>query len=401
MNYIITGAGFNNKGAESMFYAVAAEIKSKDENAQITFISLSEFDKKKEKLLNNIKLLKEDSKQRKHLASPYYHIADKITNIFKKNENLEIWYQEFKKADIIIDISGFALTSKWGKKANQRIINNIKLAKIFNKKIVLMPQSFGPFDYKKEDKITKKDITKWLNKADLIFCREKDGYNQLKDLGIKNIILSYYLVLQNKNSYENIILDNKEKNININIKENSILILPSTRILERTDEKAYFNLYKREIQSLLDKNFNIYLSYYAKSDLQVCKKLKDMFNDNIKVTLISDDLNCIQFQKILPKFKFLITSRYHSIVHSYKQFIPCIVIGWAIKYKELMHNLNQDKYLFDCKNEISNEEFENKVNELIKNLENEREIIKNKMNDILETSCFDTLWKYIEDWRTT
>ena len=45
MRYLITGAGFANKGAESMLYTLITEIKNRDENSKITVLCLHGFEK--------------------------------------------------------------------------------------------------------------------------------------------------------------------------------------------------------------------------------------------------------------------------------------------------------------------------------------------------------------------
>lgn len=390
--YIITGAGFGNKGAESMLYTLITELRTKEYNSEIVVIcqhgyeniNLSDFD--------NIKFLKEDMKPRKDILNPIKLFIDKITN----NHTVLEWYNEFFKSDCIIDISGYCLSSQWTKSANRRFLSTIKLANKFKKKIILMPQSFGPFDYTKKHKITTKDVKKWLSKVNLICAREKDGYNKLKELGLNNVVLSSDMVLQNTLPYQ-YIYKKEIENPNIDIKTDSVLVIPSQRVLERSDENEFLEFYKVVIKNLLANQYNVYISYYDSCDYDVCKKIKALFPDNENIQFIEQDMNCIEYSYILPKFKFLITSRFHSAVHAYKHYIPCMVIGWAVKYKELTAGLEQSDYLFDCRNNINIELFLNKLKQLTSNIDTEKERIKQNVITIQNDNCFDKMWRVISN----
>ena len=231
--YIITGGGWNNKGAESMLYTVISDIRSREPNSDITVLLFGDSDKNVDKsLLDNIKIFKTDLETIYKLLdkSKFKLFKYKIKNKFP--EDIKELYKEITSCDAVLDVSGFAISSKWGRWENEILVSLIKLANKFGKKIILLPQSFGPFDYTKAHGITKEDIRKWLKKADLIFCREKDGYNQLKEMGLKNIVFSYDMVLQNSKPYKGIFIKDIEAP-NINIEEKSVLIFPSIRIFER------------------------------------------------------------------------------------------------------------------------------------------------------------------------
>ena len=140
----------------------------------------------------------------------------------------------------------------------------------------------------------------------------------------------------------------------------------------------------------------VYISYYDLSDIKICHTIKSMFNSD-NVVLLEDYFNCIEFSAILPNFDFIISSRFHSIVHAYKQLIPCLVIGWAVKYAELTDNLGQKAYMFDARTELDNQSILLKLDELIENLNTEKNTIKSRLEIIQQNSCFNRLWEYLEN----
>jgi len=384
-NYLITGGGFNNKGAESMLYTLLTELRNKDANSKI-YVLISggivpEYDN-----FTNIEFIKYSIKDIKKLLHPF--------SFLMKNNNQLL--TAFKESDVIFDISGYILSSQWGKDAT-RILHIINLAKKYKKKIVLLPQSFGPFDFSKKLKLGHNKLKKVLSYASLIFARENDGFNLLKALGLNNIELSPDIVIQSSKPYSGFFA-HKSDNVNdnfissIDIKPKSVLIFPNIRVIERSNKENIFELYKKTVNLLTENDYNIYISFYDLADEKICKELLGLFTKFTNVHFLDGQLNCIQFSELLPKFNFIISSRFHSIVHSYKNFIPVLAIGWAVKYAELLQSVQQDKFIYDGRKDINIEKFLEDVKYLINNFKQESEKIKINVEKIQQNNCFDKVW---------
>ncbi len=96
----------------------------------------------------------------------------------------------------VLDISGYGLASNWSYSANMNYVNLISAATRRNAKVYLMPQSFGPFDYKNENKCFDDLLRKWLPKCEMIFAREKEGEEALKQkYSLNNVVRSTDMVL--------------------------------------------------------------------------------------------------------------------------------------------------------------------------------------------------------------
>lgn len=116
--YVITGAGFGNKGAESMLYTVITELRRKDPDADITVLCLHGFDRVKEEDFDNITIFQENGKCRKILLSPFrfflYRLKNMFYPIFRYKKNKYPLLYKCKNCDVILDISGYAISSQWG-----------------------------------------------------------------------------------------------------------------------------------------------------------------------------------------------------------------------------------------------------------------------------------------------
>ena len=107
--------------------------------------------------------------------------------------------------------------------------------------------------------------------------------------------------------------------------------------------------------------------------------------------LIPDDLNAIELENVIKQFDFVIASRYHSVVHSYKNGVPALVIGWATKYFELLEDFDQLDYHFDVRDGININEIDDKLDKMILKYKYERDKILNKMDVVTKENIFDIL----------
>lgn len=51
--------------------------------------------------------------------------------------------------DVLIDFSGYSMTSKFGISSINRVLRMIRTAKKHGMKVIMLPQSFGPFEFPK------------------------------------------------------------------------------------------------------------------------------------------------------------------------------------------------------------------------------------------------------------
>ena len=136
------------------------------------------------------------------------------------------------------------------------------------------------------------------------------------------------------------------------------------------------------INILINENKTVYIFRHSYEDLDICFNIKNFFHNSTHVILITDNLNCIELENLIKQFDFIIASRYHSIIHAYKNEIPAFVIGWADKYKELLENFDQLPYLLDIREEINTDKSEKVLRYLIKNFKDDKKKIALKMTKI-------------------
>lgn len=400
-NVLIVGANFKNKGAQSMLFITVDELKKRIPDCEIYFGGT-------DVLGENIYSFKElyYSRWAKHLVLSRYKILEVIKCIlidcikFTVGKRDNLWRfmevsQKIEKIDCIIDISGFNLGEKWKKQIQESYLDNIRIAKKYNIPMFVMPQSFGGFNYSPKLNYILDEIRELLCYPEIIFARESQGYEALvNNFGLSNVKQSTDLVLQN-NGVDLSHIYKKWDAINTpDISPDSIGVIPNMQCFNHGDKEKNMELYDMIINHLLDVGKKIYIFRHSKEDLPICRAIAKLFIHK-NVILLENDFSCFEYDQFVRKFDFIICSRYHGIVHAYRNYIPCILLGWEIKYIELAKKVGQGAYAFDItKSTDETSLILNAVDNLSANLESEKKTIKKNVIEIQKENCFS----YITEW---
>ena len=390
---IVAGGGFSNKGAEAMLFVCMDEIKKRWPNHEIVLLSQNEYAKKEE--IESKYYLKVKS------AFPLEGAFYKENGISKVFAKLKGWNKDKQKqiddfwnsVDLVLDISGYALGSNWNYDFSIVYLLPFAYAKVYRIPIYAMPQSYGPFNYKgKKGLFIEYLIRKYLTKASILFAREEKGKRCLEKIGARNVRLASDIVLCNKSIDPHNIYtscdDNTEKQI---IEAKSVAIIPNVQNNKHTEYQKLLDLYRNIVNELIKSGFHVYVVRHDRSDATVCRNIADMFKTEKQVTLIDKDLDCLGMSELLSKFEFAIASRFHSIVHAYKVGTPCLAIGWAEKYYNLLAMFEQSNYMIDARENVENESVIQKLLDMTQKYAIEEKIIQSKLKDVQKENVFESI----------
>lgn len=292
------------------------------------------------------------------------------------------------EADAILDASGYTLGSGWPKGGGEMLLQTIRLAKRYNKKIILMPQSFGPFDWDDggDNEAFLKRVKKELSYATKIYPREKEGYACLDSLGLNNIELSSDMVIREKlfptaqeiyASYKNEELDYPA--------EGSVGFIINENVFRIGDSDAVFDLYAKALDRLIDKGEKVCILNTSTADDHLVERVLKKTKNRDKVSMITKEYASPELIKIIGKFKYIVASRYHSVVFAYRSSVPVIILGWANKYIDLAEHFQQEEYVFDIRNPGVDQIFE-KIDMMGENYEQESRRISDRLEGLQATS---------------
>ena len=155
MNVLITGASFNNKGAQAMLYTVVNEFRNHDTNTEFYYLPVDYykpgcFDHCEDFRFHFVI----DDKSGRDFPAKFgplnYAVrwanTQKILRNAQQHGEVLALSRLWDKLDVLVDVSGYSLTSKFGISSVNRVLRMIRTAKAHGVKTILLPQSYGPFD---------------------------------------------------------------------------------------------------------------------------------------------------------------------------------------------------------------------------------------------------------------
>ncbi len=306
------------------------------------------------------------------------------------------------ESDYILDISeGDSFSDIYGYK---RFILNIigkKIAIISKKKLVIMPQTIGPFNNKLVHKIAQ-DI---LCKCKYIFTRDMISFNLAKIMNENsyNIMWSPDMAFYMKPKEVEELQINKDKYELIGLNISALLYNGGYNKKNMFGFKVEYDILIDEIIKEIASNkknkilliphviSNIDIENDLEVSIKVYERYKDILGDRIEVINIPYDADEIKY--IISKCDLFIGSRMHACIAAVSTNIPTMPIAYSRKFIGIWELLNMNKYVADPREQdlrsivsIFNMLYEDKV-EIVKQLQDKNNIYKNLIGELYEKMC--------------
>lgn len=327
MNFTICGVNSNNKGAELMLYSVKQQIQNWDRNNTIsTDIRLGNFQQRKQVGINYLPT----RKSRRFVANLIPKIVRQKYGITLESE-----------IDAILDASGFAYSDQWGPEKTEQMADASSRWKRQGKKIIFLPQAFGPFTSER----IKDAFSRLINNVDLIFARDEISYECMTKLPI---------------SMEHIKIAPDFTNLVQGVKPSYIedligrpCIIPNIRMIDKTSSElsqSYSAFLTSSIEYLLDKGLEPFILVHQLTDFELCTQLQAQISRTVPIIKEDDPLH---IKGILGECYLVISSRFHGLISALSQGVPCLGTGWSHKYKMLFKSYNCSNLLINLENNLN------------------------------------------------
>jgi colanic acid/amylovoran biosynthesis protein len=133
-----------------------------------------------------------------------------------------------------------------------------------------------------------------------------------------------------------------------NLDKGAVIIVLNKHIFDRMTGFDVISSYLEIIAALISMGKKVYILRHSDEDAKLNEELFNHLPAKQKqiVELLNEDYYSYELEELISKADYVIGSRYHSIVHAYKQGTPAVVIGWAIKYRELAKIFRQTAFFF-------------------------------------------------------
>ena len=323
MIFEVRGVNFTNKGAELMLLAVKQQISEWGESHVLA------ADLKTGSYSQRVGL------GLHHLAWADYWRAPRLGGAIARASGMmpRALRKLFKvvipsEVNVILDASGFAYGDQWGTEFISRFTRQVKLWKQQGKKVILLPQAFGPFDISQN----RENMLRVLECADLIFARDRLSYDYLIGLGEKSTHIQVYPDFTN-------LLHGRLPEYMGPVGANPCIV-PNSRMLDKTDEKiggGYIPLLEKSIEHLIGLGHRPSILVHELNDDAIAVDLQERFGDKAMLIRERDPL---VLKGILGNSLIVIGSRYHALVSALAQHVPTLGTGWSHKYQALFEDYN-------------------------------------------------------------
>lgn len=328
---ILIGAGLRNRGAEAMALTFIHEVNQRLDNTHITIASYP----KEELLPWGTHTSKIGSKAFTYDLVHNPSNFDKLLGLIGLSKSP--FWKAWRRADFIIDLSGFAMSDKRTPGRRLAYAYEIVAGWLYRKPVILFTQAFGPID---------KPLTKLLAKSTLplarmVCVRDEQSIDTLKRC---NLVDRIKLLQRAPDSALLLPVETSPRAKNAT----GYGIVPNIRLYEMLAEvgKAddYIELLCKVATHAKDTYhsepvFIIHEEYSdRKDDLWIAHECQRKLSEQFQFEIIAS-CSALELREKTASLEFIFASRYHAVVGAAALSVPFFALGWAHKYEMLAADL--------------------------------------------------------------
>lgn len=344
----IRRAGFVNKGAELMLLAILDRVRAAFPEAIYTMAPTHNGSSQPFRKVVDLGLYPKCWLYYKGVQ--WGHLANIAPRKLREMYGLIL----DRDVDIIIDAAGFCYSDQWGEESTLELAQSAARWRKQGSKSILMPQAFGPFTTRR----IRKAIARAVDNIDLVMPREKTSYELLTEVtgerpnirqcpDFTNLIEGAIPEYFSSDKYR-------------------VCLIPNFRMVDKTDQQLSREYLPFMIRCALRFRWMGLKPFILVHEGDDDRRLAESISNGAGgVPVIVED-NPLRIKGIIGASFATVSSRYHGIVSSLSQGVPCLGTGWSHKYKELFNDYGFPEGL------VSVDESESVLSDKIDRLVNEQ-----------------------------
>jgi len=300
----IHGTGIHNRGAELMAIAIAERLRSV--YPQVHIVVPPAFGWPDDRKRYGFLTTWEATTKREGLRTIASLISSRVINP--------------KRVDVVLDASGFAFSDQWGDFFARSLVQKMNKPQRESQLLVLLPQALGPF----EDQGVRTWAERLFQRATLVLARDTKSYMYAQPIAQPGKLIQ---------SPDFTIAVKPMAKHGIVFPQHFAALVPNMRMLDKSDNpEAYLTFLRTCVRLLSEKGITpAFVIHDAKEDREVI----GLLGEEYKGLPVFQDPDPRVLKWILGKAEFVIGSRFHALVSTLSQGVPCIGAGWSHKYPEL------------------------------------------------------------------
>lgn len=237
------------------------------------------------------------------------------------------------RATSLLDCSGFGYGDAWTTRRMTKRYEYYSRLKVGGAQIVMLPQALGPF----EDREMRDAAKMLFSTCALIFARDADSYQHLKQLGLDDDVL-----LRQAPDISHLLPGKPPKDPKV--WSRCVCIVPNARMLDRTETaraSAYLDFLIDAVETAHALDFKPVLVLHETNDQAIIDTINHRFRNALRV--IDEDAETTK--GIFSCCHAVVASRYHALVSCLSQGLPCIGTSWTHKYDRLFEEYQHERFL--------------------------------------------------------
>lgn len=323
----VQGTDFVNKGAELMLLAILQKLQARGYTVAVD-LRCGSFRQRNQLGISHLPWFffgKVPAPITIWLQNALDHIFQILPQKLRASSHL-VTEREIK---IVLDASGFGYSDQHGKSGihkAQIAAYHFRKWKPEGKKIIFMPQAFGPFRYGG----MKENMAQVLVNADLVFARDDTSLAYLAEISGDEEVTKIKVAPDFTCLVEGTVPGY------FSTEKRRACIIPNNRMIDRTDAQTgeqYITFLTNCLAYLVEKKCDPFILIHEEHDLLLAKDLQSKFPQQVEIIKETDPL---YVKGILSNCSFLISSRFHGLVSALSQNVPCLATGWSHKYEMLL-----------------------------------------------------------------
>ncbi|OGM20506.1 hypothetical protein A2714_03900 [Candidatus Woesebacteria bacterium RIFCSPHIGHO2_01_FULL_38_9] len=264
--------------------------------------------------------------------------------ISKRSDTAVKIMNDYIQADVIIFAGGGYLRSQKGMRQSLNLLLQLVpfiVAKSVKRKIIVAPNSFGPFAYHWQLKLT----AKVLNDCDVVAVREEKSYTLMKSYGVKNLHLLNDLALLVKKTKPT---NKKNKIIGFTIR-NWLRSRVEQDKLEFSYAHALTRLSKRTgvtIQPIIQVASP---DFPFEDDKEAVRRVYNRLRDGHVPVSVPIKLKSVKHAaNVYGCLDLLLGMRMHSNILAATQGVPFVAVSYEHKTHGITKQIGMEKYCISC-----------------------------------------------------
>ncbi len=394
----ITAASYSgNKGAAAMLQSAISQLNEiYGSRLNINLMSVYPSEDKKQLPFDFIKVISAKPEQILFIAFPLailYNLfkwCSPIRKLIEKNKIIKA----YKNTDVVLDQAGISFVDSRGFVMNTYAFVTMAIPLLVGTDIVKYSQAMGTF----KSFINRTLAKIILPKIKLICARGQVTYDNLKEIGItENVKLCADGAFSMADSPKHDKMVEEQCSKDKFYESTNIVGLSISSVVEKKCEKIgipYKEVMVQFIDNLNNRGYEVLIIANAarinsdkprNNDLMICESVFKEVKNKDMVRWYYKEMEAEEIRAYLARCRFLVASRFHTMIGALEKKVPVLLVGWSHKYQEVLDMFKLGEYAIDfSKLEVSGllKEFDR----FVENESNIRKLIDENYDEVIESS---------------